>query len=412
MNPLSPLTYYRRHKGRALLLLSLVTLVTLAVYLMAGWLNSYADYLIATVDEWTRYSLVLARRTQSVEPAVVSQIRTQPDVDQVIPAKQNFIYVPALGKLPFFIWGVSEANLQTMLQVCDLRLKEGRLPTVRTNEVVLSEQLVRAFGLRLGDKIGRSINKTYFADLPTELVLVGILEVDPSASAAAHLAPGERQVGSSIRVGLASYEYLDSHELYALEPTLLIVVPKLGHKAAVDSFLQSTIRSGQVFVSTYQGAMEVPRNTQQVTYVLLGFVDCVVAFVMAQVAAAINQIALTQRLEEFGLLHAIGQDKRKRVRRVTLETTVLAALGWHAGMALAEVTLIWIKTTIYEPGGLDLNLTSLTPLWFTLPIPLLVIALANRSIGRVLARLDAIAIIERGQLGMEAHQPPKGDVPR
>ena len=398
------MTYYRRHKGRALLLLSLVTLVTLAVYLMAGWLNSYADYLIATVDEWTRYSLVLARRTQSVEPAVVSQIRTQPDVDQVIPAKQNFIYVPALGKLPFFIWGVSEANLQTMLQVCDLRLKEGRLPTVRTNEVALSEQLVRAFGLRLGDKIGRSINKTYFADLPTELVLVGILEGDPSASGAAHLAPGERQVGSSIRVGLASYEYFDSHEMYALEPTLLIVVPKQGHKAAADSFLQSTIRSGQVFVSTYQGAMEIPRATQQVTYVLLGFVDCVVAFVMAQVAAAINQIALTQRLEEFGLLHAIGQDKRKLVRRATLETTVLAALGWLSGLALAGVTLIWIKTTIYEPSGLDLNLASFTPLWFTLPIPLLMIALANWSIGRVLARLDAIAIIERGQLGTEAHR--------
>ena len=57
-------------------------------------------------------------------------------------------------------------------------------------------------------------------------------------------------------------------------------------------------------------------------------------------------------------------------------------------------------------AGWSLNLTSLTPLWFTLPIPLLVVALANRSIGRVMARLDAIAIIERGQLGMEA------DVPR
>ena len=404
MNPLTPLTYYRRHKGRALLLLSLVTLVTLAVYLMAGWLNSYADYFIATVDEWTRYSVVLSLRTKAVEPAVAAQIRTQPDVDSVIPAKNHIVYVPALGRLPFTVWGVPEADLQTMLQVCDLRLKEGRLPTVRTSEIALSEQLVRAFGLRLGDRIGRSINKTYFPNFPTELVLVGILEGTPSTSGAAHLVPGERQVGSSIRIGLVSYEYLDSHELYASDPTVLIVVPKQGRKAAADSFLQSTIRSGQVFVSTYQGAMEIPRATQQVGYVLMGIVTCVVAFVMAQVAAAINQIALTQRLEEFGLLHAIGQDKRKLVRRATLETTVLAAMGWLFGLALAGVSLVWIKTSIYEPGGLDLNLTSLTPLWFTLPIPLLVIALANWSIGRVLARLDAIAIIERGQLGMEANR--------
>ena len=179
MNPLSPLTYYRRHKGRALLLVSLVTLVTLAVYLMAGWLNSYMDYLIAGVDEWTRYSAVIALRAKSVEPAVAAQIRTQLDVDRVVPARDYNVYVPALGRLPFKVWGVSEADLQTMLQACDLRLKEGRLPTVRTNEVVLSEQLVRAFGLRLGDKIGRSINKTYFPNFPTELVLVGILEGAP-----------------------------------------------------------------------------------------------------------------------------------------------------------------------------------------------------------------------------------------
>jgi hypothetical protein len=317
MNPLSPLTYYRRHKGRALLLVSLVTLVTLAVYLMAGWLNSYMDYLTATVDEWTRYSAVIALRAKSVEPAVVSQIRTQPDVDRVVPARDYNVYVPALGRLPFKVWGVPEADLQTMLQACDLRVKEGRLPTVRTSEIALSEQLVRAFGLRLGDKIGRSINKTYFPNFPTELVLVGILEGAPSTSGAARLAPGERQVGSSIRIGLVSYEYLDSHELYASDPTVLIVVPKQGHKAAVDRFLQNTIRSSGVDVATYQGAIKVPSLEQQVSYVLMGFVDCVVAFVMAQVAAAINQIALTQRLEEFGLLHALGQDKRKLVRRVT-----------------------------------------------------------------------------------------------
>jgi len=404
MNPLSPLTYYRRHKRRALLLASLITLVTLGVYIMAGLLDSFLDNMLATVDFLTRYSLVVPLSTQSVEPAIVSQIRTQPDVDQVIRTKVLAIQVPSLSEIPFQMLGVSEADTQYMLQVCDLRLKEGRLPTARTNEIALSEQVVRALGLRLGDKIGRSINKDYYANIPTELVLAGILEGDPSASGATRVAPGERQVGRSIRTGFASYEYLDGHELYASQPSGLIVVPKQGHKAAVDSFLQNTIRSKQTNVMTYGQLLALLGDLQQTLYLLLGFVDCMVAFVMALVVAAINQIALTQRLEEFGLLHAIGQDKSRIVRRVTLETTVLAAIGWMVGLAFAGLILVWLKTNIFEPGGLEMNLARLSPLWFTLPTPLAVITLGVLSVGRVLARLDAIAIIERGQLGMEADQ--------
>jgi hypothetical protein len=40
VNPLSPFTYYRRHKGSALLLLALITLATLALYLMVSVLDS------------------------------------------------------------------------------------------------------------------------------------------------------------------------------------------------------------------------------------------------------------------------------------------------------------------------------------------------------------------------------------
>jgi hypothetical protein len=251
MNPLSPLTYYRRHNRRALLLTSLITLVTLGVCVMVGLLNSFLDNTLATLDFLTRYSFVVSLSARSVEPATVSQIRTQPDVDQVIPTKVLEIQVPSLSEISLQVLGVPEADMQYMLQVCDLRLKEGRMPTARTNEIALSEEVARALGLRLGDRMSRSINKTYYADIPTELVLAGILEGAPSAPGATRVAPGERQTGRSIRTGFVSYEYLDGHELYASQPSGLIVVPKQGHKAALDSFLLNTIRSKQTNVMTY-----------------------------------------------------------------------------------------------------------------------------------------------------------------
>lgn len=43
MNPLSPFTYYRRHKRQTLLLVGLITLVTLGIYVMVGVVDSVLD---------------------------------------------------------------------------------------------------------------------------------------------------------------------------------------------------------------------------------------------------------------------------------------------------------------------------------------------------------------------------------
>ena len=40
MNPLSPLTYYRRHRRSALLLVALVALATMVLYTIVGVLDS------------------------------------------------------------------------------------------------------------------------------------------------------------------------------------------------------------------------------------------------------------------------------------------------------------------------------------------------------------------------------------
>jgi hypothetical protein len=48
MNPLSPFTYYRRHKSQTLLLVGLIILMTLGIYVMVGVLDSVLDTAYAT----------------------------------------------------------------------------------------------------------------------------------------------------------------------------------------------------------------------------------------------------------------------------------------------------------------------------------------------------------------------------
>jgi ABC-type lipoprotein release transport system permease subunit len=299
------------------------------------------------------------------------------------------------------------------MEICDVRLKEGRLLQPRTNEIVLSEEIVNALGLRVGDQIGRSINENYYGSIPTEMVLVGILESDPSASLRAGpsaspsvLGPedqGRRTgPGPSIRVGFASREYLESHELHS-RPSGFIVVAREGSKATVDEFLETTILSARTDIETAARLFAMTDRVRRSFRLVCGVIDCLVAVVVALVVGVINHIALTRRLPDLGVLHALGHRKSRLVHRLTLETTIVAGIGWTIGLALSWLSLAWVKANFYEPSGMELSLTNLTPVWFTVPIPLVLIGFMVFSITRVFARLDSVAIIERGKLSMEAH---------
>jgi ABC-type lipoprotein release transport system permease subunit len=389
MNPLSPFTYYRRHLGSAALLVALVTLTTIGLYVMVGVLDSipmrgHTSYL-------TKVSLVFPTAADSLDPAVVSRIQTHEGVSQVLPDNGLFLSPPTLiGLDSLRLMGVRQEDTPFLMAQSGVRLKEGRILQPRTNEIMLSEEIVRALGLELGDTIDRSVNERYYGELPAPVALVGILEGDPAA--------GPRP---SARVGLASYEYLESHELFAPRRSGLLVVAAQDRKELVDEFLETVIRSANTEVLTFREVSQLVATGVQMLRVVSGFVNCLVAVVVALVVGVVNRIALARRLEEFGLLHAVGHQRRSLVRRLTLETAAVAGIGWLVGLALAQLALSSLRAGFYYHKGMELDLTNLAPLWFTLPIPAVVVAFAWRSAGQIFARLDSVSIIERRTLGLE-----------
>jgi len=389
MNPVSPLTYYHRHKRSTLLLIVLVCLATAGLYVMVSVLDSIP--LRAQFSYLTKVSRVYPAASDSLDPGVVSQIETHPDVARVIPDNGLYISPPALiGLDNLRLMGVSQDDAQYLMAHYGVRLKEGRMFEPRTNEIMLSEEVVRALGLEIGDEIARSINDTYYGGVPTPLVLVGILEGDPAVNP-----------GPSVRVGFASYEYLEAHELFAPRPINLLVVAREGRKEAVDEFLETTIMTTRTEVETYREISGFVRMALRGLHLIFGVVNCLVALVVALVVGVINRIALTQRVSELGLLHAVGYHKNRLVGRLTLETAVVTGIGWGAGLGLSLAALYGLKSSLYYAKGMELDLANLMPLWFVVPIPVVVIAFAALSVRRVFAQFDAVAIIERGKLSME-----------
>jgi ABC-type antimicrobial peptide transport system permease subunit len=389
MNPLSPLTYYRRHKRSALLQIALISLATVGLFILVGVLDA-AIPLRVNVSYITKLSRVIPTGG-TLDPGVVSQIQTHPDVARAIPDNGLRISLPSLiGTDSQHLLGVSPQDAQYLMQHCGVRLKEGRLFEPRTNEFVLSEEVARALDLELGSEIGRAIDQDYYEVVPAPLVLVGILEGDPAVNP-----------GPSVRLGFVSAEYLNSHELYAPRATSLLIVAKAGRRAAVDDFLETTIRSKYTEVETFAMLAEGFKMLRLGVYVVFGIVNSVVAVAVAFVVGIINRIAITRRLSEFSLLHALGRPKKQLIRRLTLETAAVAGIGCLIGLGIALVPMSWLKNSFFYDLGMELNPLNLAPFCFVLPIPLIVVVLTFLSVRRIFARLDVVAIVERGQLSEE-----------
>jgi ABC-type lipoprotein release transport system permease subunit len=391
MNPLSPLTYYLRHKKSAFVQMALITLATVGLFILIGVLESVP--VRANVIYITMLSRVFPVGS-ALDPSVVAQVRAYPGVQRVIWDNGLPIYYPTLiGQDELRLLGVTPEDARYVMDYCSTRLKEGRMFEPRSNEIVLSEEVARGLNLRLGDEIARTENKQFYSAVAAPLKLVGILE-----------GTGE---GSAIRLGFVSSEFLNSHELYMPRRTGLLVAAAPGQKASVDKFLETTIDTSSVYIETFTEIARFVAIARIALRVIFGIVNTVVAVVVAFVVGVINQIAMSMRLSELGVLHTLGHSKSHLVRRMTLETTVVAGIGTLVGLGLALLALAGIKYSLFYNLGMELDLFNPAPFFFVLPVPAVVIALAFRSVRRIFAQLDAVAVVERGYLSEEPQRRPK-----
>jgi ABC-type lipoprotein release transport system permease subunit len=389
MNPLSAFTYYRRHLRQAALLAALVCLTTTGLYVMAAVLDSIPTR--ARVNYLTRVARVYPAAGGAIDPGALRQIAENPDVERVIPDNGLPISPPALiGYDSFRLLGVSPEDAAYLMARFGVRLKEGRMCDPLGAEFVISEETARALGLRIGDRIERSLDEIRYAAVTVPLTLVGILEGDPALDA-----------GPSVRVGFVSPAYSAADASSAPPAGDAVVVARPGREDAVNEFLETDVASARIKAETFREVSRYVALGRVMFGVISIIVNCLVAAVTALVVGVINRIALLDRVEELGLLHALGQPKQRLINRLTMETAAVALLGWAAGWAVALLALYGIKTGIYSAIGQELDVWNLLPVWYVLPIPLVVAVFAFGSAWQVFRRLDAVAVVEQGKLSLE-----------
>ncbi len=388
--PLAPSTYYRRHNRRAILLISSMGLMIMAVVLFIFTLAVGADAKKLFLGYLSRVSIIRSPgMVESLDPGIPALVEAHPAVKRVIPIAPRYsmlkVYIPPFNSAEASPFGVYAADMAYLVDLYDLELKEGHLPRPGTNEMVIPETLAQNRDLEVGDVIGDPLHPAYpkSPSLETEFVISGIF-AKPSKS--------KDEDGWAF----ISLEYLEEINIYDIpDVPSMIVVPKDGQKTTLDDWLENEIDGVNVSVVTQ--AQEIARieNNARQDMLSIAEIEVGIAIVATTGLAVLNYIFIAQRNSEFGILNALGYDRWQLVRRVLGETAFLVGIAWGISVIAGLGGMLILRFALYAPLGLSFDLVNITPWLYTLPIPIAMLVVTAATTSRTLSRLDPVAVIER-----------------
>jgi hypothetical protein len=279
------------------------------------------------------------------------------------------------GNAQFDLYGVDQPGMGQLLSLYGDRLVAGRLPNANASEIAVSEEIARARNVGIGGKLGNEIDE--LDRLPDAFTVVGI-------------------IGGPTRIGLIPLDYMTDHYLFERRYQGLVVVPRSGQEQAVHDRLQTLVGAQpfRLFDWPYiKGKIDsLIANLDAINRFLI----LLVTIVLSLVVGLLNNLFFRQRMNEFGLLAAIGYSRWRLIFRVAWESLGVTIAAWTLGVGLGVAVLSWFNLSFMVPHGLLMNVFDWNVLLVhTLPIPLMVFLFGMGTVGWQLLRLDPISIIER-----------------
>jgi hypothetical protein len=279
------------------------------------------------------------------------------------------------GNAQFDLYGVDQPGMTQLLSLYGDRVRAGRLPKADASEIAISEEIARSRNVSIGGKLGNQVDE--LDRLPDAFTVVGI-------------------ISGPTRIGVIPLEYMTDHYLFERRYQGLIVVPHPGQEQDVHDQLQKLIgdQAFRLFDWPYIKAKidSLIANLDAINRFLI----LLVTIVLSLVVGLLNNLFFRQRMNEFGLLAAIGYGRWSLILRVAWESLGVTIAAWLLGVGLGVAVLSWFNRSFMVPHGLLMNVFDWNVLVLhTLPIPLMVFLFGMGTVGWQLLRLDPISIIER-----------------
>ena len=368
--------YCRRNRARILALTCTIVLAVMevsSVSLLTG--SMLGQIRLTTVSPFRDFTQLVASRVV-VPPRVAAAVASRRQTRLVVPLIPEVIRVNTLvGPGTRNVFAVPAQLIPWFLQRIGERLQSGRLPRSGAAEIALPQQVMRSRHLRVGQWVGQQVDPTEW--LPGRFRIVGVLS-------------------GTLTSGVAPYEAMRAVTPLRDVPGTAAygVFARPGQLHRLDGYLD-TLPLSEVRVYTHAAEAQQFRSEVRLLNWLIWSINLVTVGVLSLAMGLLNNLYYIQRMEEYGILSAIGYTHGLLVRRALVEVAAVTAVAWAAGIGSTAALSAALERFVFGPYGIHLPQINGHDIVATLPIPLCIGAFTVVTVLRRLVRLDPVAVVER-----------------
>jgi ABC-type lipoprotein release transport system permease subunit len=377
--PLAAAAYLARNPRRVLPAVVVQALVTALVLAVVTPLTGFEATAEASLEALRHYTGVTPMRRRTFDEELSRLLDANPALDRRLRAKALPMRMPMIvGEAYAILLALDPADQEAFVARVGDRLVEGRLPEPGSAGVVVHRDVARARGFRIGSEFGRLVDPD--DPSPGRFVVCGILE-------------------GPARLGIADLGYatLPDFVLSRIEG-FEVVWAKPGRKAESDRYLEEAkdaegrkafkVWDEAYFRHQYERML---RNLPAILNAVVGAITVIISLVVV----LLNLIAFQARADEFAILLAVGVSRRRLVRKLAVESGLVALAALVLGVGLGLAALATYEALVLEPRAIVIRLLDPYALVLAGLLPVVAAAASAVVLAARLRRMDPVAVIQR-----------------
>ncbi|MCX7747846.1 MAG: ABC transporter permease [Clostridia bacterium] len=373
MKPLSAVNYIKNNLSGIMPSFVSVLLSVILVYSITAVIQQFITYANCSyINPFKNFTYAAPARSSGLSDNVIALILKNDSVGRIYPTQCAWINIwHILTKEEAKIYSLREESISSMMELLDLKVAKGRLPSDGRNEIILHWRIAANNNLKIGDTIKKS-------DISNSQALVGYTVVGTF--------DGEHYTGFYT---LRDFKLPDS-KLYK---NGLLLVPKKGELSRLNEFLYS-IAPSEIQLDSIDIGIDGTSFFICFANMIIIMVLSTILIVLCILLANINYIQYYKRRKEFSLLYAIGYSRKEILLRYLRENVLICSGGYITGVLFSLFGIQIFNIIVWLPLGLDLPLWSTFHFSLTILIPIAVTIASIIPAVKMLKKIEAISILE------------------
>ena len=382
IKPLSAMKYFAENKKKAMVVVITLFFAVFCISFITTIVNSiFESAKDSNIAPLSNFTFIDPPRGQTfLSNEAISEIKGYDTVDKVYPVVSNNTSITTVfgnNSAPV-IFSSDETELNEIFKNCKLKMVKGRMPNADSYEIIMHSSMLKNKKLKVGDKFGDEIDSAEWVTGTYTIV-------------------GEFEGDSVVALGSKNY-YLTSLEKQGLDlkdcTISALAYPKDNDIEAMNKQLDKVDKK-TAFITSRSTVLKNLNDQLASINSILRLIIFVVTFGMAVCVGTLIYNFYTARNNEFGILYAIGYNKKNVKRLIFKELMIISLIGWAIGYMFSFVCFILVDKWLFAPLGQKMLFFTWSGLVYTFIVPVLVFICAAFPILRSLSKKDLVAIIER-----------------